>query len=361
MQVPPDRPLDAPFVVRLPTPLVERVRREALWKPNSPYRDLGQFLVVAAENLLALEANGTDTAVVSLGTDAGVEDDERSSVDAVREDAPGVVQAKQSADPMVRLPGTISLPTSSTRSTGRSLFVLTNRFSPMALGVRVLANLTSEDGPPSITRFALEAGRCAREVGLRLKREDGAGGIRAAQRRFVGWPVGEDESKSLHRFQASFLLWDSLDNTQGPMAECCLAAVDDGKVFLTQHGVALAKARSPVLGETEGWTLGDEQQGVLRSVILDMPEELGEVTVFLEGVEKGQGDQGKIHVTLQESHPDWSPNRVTAHRAALLGRLREIGVVDILGWGPTAVIKSLEPARLFLDQSRSPTRKVLGK
>jgi hypothetical protein len=55
-------------------------------------------------------------------------------------------------------------------------------------------------------------------------------------------------------------------------------------------------------------------------------------------VRQGAGVQGAIDDALQSLNPDWSDKQTVAHRAAMLGRLRDLGLASVEGRGPTAVI-----------------------
>jgi len=182
-------------------------------------------------------------------------------------------------------------------------------------------------GPPAVDAYAVVACECARAVGLRLQAEDRHAGRRGTDRRWIGWPVGENLEKTFDRFRSSFLI----DEHSGALRELGLAATVNGHIHPTERGIDLALAPSPILSETQGLTLGEQQQTVLASAILDHPNEFLEVAVVIRALasSRGLGWSDAIEGTVLQAHPDWSHNRLTAHRAAMLGRLRDLGVITL--------------------------------
>src|SRR5215471_5696850 len=121
----------APFIVRLPLSLVERIRCEALDDPTSPYKDLSDFMVVAAENLLVL--NGADLGELSqssalLGPSQTLNGDPHRNRTAASD-----TYASRS-EPVADSHRQSRIPTVPRNVPGGPLFVLTNRLSPMAYG-----------------------------------------------------------------------------------------------------------------------------------------------------------------------------------------------------------------------------------
>src|SRR5262245_37943525 len=272
--------------------MIERVDEAILTGGLGGYVDLSDFVATAVRNQLELELMAADGAGHQVAF-------------------PGVAAADGAPDLSLLVSGAVELEPVASASLGEALFVLTNRLSPMAMSVRVLANLAAEEWP-SLDHFLAVASTVARALGHKLEREDRDARRGAQQRRYIGWPVGADEHKALGRFRWSFLLADT-PPTQGPLAECGLAAVVDGHAALTSLGVELAAAPSPLLGETTGWTLGPEQQDVLRRALLAMPGESREIAIFLQAVNAAEGAQPKIDDFIQAARSEWTPNRTTAH------------------------------------------------
>jgi hypothetical protein len=334
-----------PFLIHLPAALSRRVR-DILERPDTPYRDLNELVIAAIENQLSLWTYGQGELGEPLKMGLPAELPSRPSPQPVSE-AGNLIQMQVEPQLLAR-PGEAQVRVLPPAGTGKALFVLTNRLSPIALATRVLVSLTSEHDAPDIARFIEESGRSARSLGQRIRAEDARAGRIGSERRFIGWPVGPAAEKSLERFRTSFLFSGS--ENSGPIIELGFAAIRDGRIYPTQWGVELARAPSPLLGEVPGWTLGAEQQRLFRQAILAIPAEVLEISTILHAVIDTDGTSFKIDNANHSRHPDWTPNRLVAHRAALLGRLRELGVVDIVeGAGAEMRVRVLPSANDFVE------------
>jgi hypothetical protein len=213
---------------------------------------------------------------------------------------------------------------------GTSLTPFTNRLNPLVVPLRVLANAIVILGDVTVSDFTRAAPIMAREVGMQLKREDELSTRRGRQRRSTGWPIGEDQVASLARFRTSFLLRGGAHGeATGPLVDLGLVTVSD-RLLLTSRGLAIAGAKTPMLGEVDGELLLSERQCELfREALLALPGEREELRVFFRGVAGGGGGQGAIDRIVQQAHPAWTEAQVVSHRAAMVGRLRDVGVIDV--------------------------------
>lgn len=333
----------APYIVPLSIRLAERIQH-LVERKDSPYDDLGDFLTVAAENLLMLESSSRKSGAAHHATLA--------ATDRPPTHSPALSDIQSLVAPPPTEP-----PTRDPRPGTEPLFVLTNRLSPMVATLRVLANMTKdEDSTPHVQDFIAEVGQRARLIGFWLKDCDDAEGLKGAERRAVGWPIGDSADKAVGRFLTSFAL-SSQRNSDGPLVDCGLAVVEDGKTYLTPLGLKIAFTPSPLFGECDGSTLSPEQQVLFREAIQMMHGELKEVRQFLSAVETCGGLQSDVDALLHNSHSNWSKNRITAHRAALIGRLRELSVVDVEGRGAAATIRLLPPASEFKQAGNGGARR----
>ncbi len=329
------------YVVSIPGSLARRARA-VVEGSGQAYEDLNELIVVALENQLRIEAS-------SSPAPAGAEptSDATQSTDYGLADLAGEPVARVSLDG-------VELDTVPPRGTGARLFVLTNRLSPVALGCRILLGLTVRDGPPGLEHFLDEASRAARKLGLILRSQDQDSSVSAADRRSVAWPVGDDEAKSVERFRWAFLLHPEGAADPGAMEELGLAVTRGRKALLTDRGVALGAAASPLLGEVEdGWTLGPDQQKVLKDQLLSMPEERTEIAMVLSAVAGRDNGiaQEELDRHIAAAHDSWSRNQRVAHRAAMLGRLRELDILEVTGRGSAAIVKTKEGAEAFIQSA----------
>jgi len=219
---------------------------------------------------------------------------------------------------------------------------LTNRLSPLKLSVRVLANLANAAGEwPELGAFQSRAAAVAREVGLRLRDEDRAAGRKGFGRRFIGYPVGDNASAAIERFIYSFTLDYGPDAPIGPLAILGLATLVDDRPALTEAGWALAKEASPLLDGGEG-TLSAQEAAMLRAALASVSTERDFAAEFIGAVRRAAGSQTRVDELLGSWHSDWSADHAAAHRAAMIGRLTDLGAIRVTGRGTNAQIELLD-------------------
>lgn len=297
---------DQAIVLRLREDLARRVR-QLVESESAAYQSIQEFITTAIENQLHLE-EPSHVAEAASGYEGGA-----AELLAIPSGSPRTAETVSAAD--------------------TPLFVLTNRLSPVKIAARVLANLAEAGEWPPVPDFQRRAAMAARALGLQLKSE-GAVIEHGGTKRWVGFPIGSDVELSLARFITSFTLWADGAQSGGPMATLGLAGVDAGRAVLTDSGWRLALAPSPLLREAPGGTLSDEEGALFRAAVASSTAERPEVELFVEIVRSTQGSQGAIDRKLRAARPEWSENRTAAHRAAMCGRLGEIGVLDVEGRGP---------------------------
>jgi hypothetical protein len=297
------------FVLKLPTELARRVL-SLVESDNGSYGSVQEFIRVAVENQLHLESGNVPGSEAPYGTDS------LSLLILPTNEPPAFVGSVDATD--------------------APLFHMTNRLAPLKIAVRVLANLQAGGAAPTVKEFQRRSASAARALGLRLRIEDVAS--RGSVRRSVGFPVGEEPELSMARFVTSFTVWSDGGRAAGPLAILGFVGIVDGRAALTESGWRLAVMPTPMLKEIPGTVLSADEAKVLRDAILATAAERAETQALLEIIRSVNGGQSAIDRKLQTEHRDWSQNRVVAHRAALVGRLADVGVVVIEGRGRTARI-----------------------
>ena len=111
------------------------------------------------------------------------------------------------------------------------------------------------------------------------------------------------------------------------------AVVDDDRVALTKAGWRLAAAPSPLLEESGSGTLSGEERDIFTEQIGAASGECAAVIEFLELVVQANGSQPQVDRMLGAHYGEWSGNRTTAHRAAIVGRLAELSMLSAAGRG----------------------------
>jgi hypothetical protein len=303
------------FIVRLPEGLARRLVG-FLDDTRAGYESLNEFVASAVANQLNLLAPQSDTALSRT--------------------------LKMGAGSPVRLPAVPpkdALSAPDERS--ESLFVLTNRLAPIKIATRVLANLYNDGVWPTLSQFHRDAADVARSIGLTLRSEDEAARRTGYDRRWIGFPIGDDAAAAQARFVTCFTVQaDRKGAATGPLATLGLANLSGERVGLTQKGIDLAMLPSPLIGELDSkHAVTHQEAAVLKSCFDSAPAESAAISEFLEVVSESRGVQARIDRQLAKAHRDWTDLRVTSHRAAMTGRLRDLKLVEVFGKGPTSRIE----------------------
>lgn len=323
-----------PLLVHLPA---EQSRRalSIVNRPDSPYTSLSEFIAVAVENQLGLEELAPETPTRQVTARA------RTKSDAPAK-PPSAVRASPRAEPkpvpprvdtagdLLRQPDPGELETRPPKPPGADpLSPFTNRINPLVAGPRALVNMMAGGGAPTVERFLEEAAAAARRHGLRLRAVDERAGRRGRHRRWTAWPVGDEEAKSLVRFRKSFLLWSERDGVGGPLVELGLVAADEGLIYPTPLAVTLATGTIPVLDDDSDDLLLEPHRTVLAERLVSLPGERAEIMAFLDAVDATGGAQDEVDKHVGHRHPQWTDAQLVSSRAAMIGRLRDLLVVDV--------------------------------
>lgn len=265
-------------------------------------------------------------------------------------------EPEERVDDLLRLPEVrlVEPPPPNELDESTPLFVLTNRLFPIKVACRVAANLT--DGSPiALREFNRTAAEVARGLGESLRREDEQANRKGQARRWIGLPVSADRDPALRRFASSFTLRaDGSGAARGPMAQLGLADLvgEDHDAQLTETGWKLAAAASPILDESGEGTLGLVERTIFTEALRRQPSERQAALEFINFVEEVGGAQSEVDARLGTRHPDWSSTRVTSHRAAMLGRMSDLGLVSVEGRGGTALITLAANAAAGFEEGR---------
>jgi hypothetical protein len=348
---------------------VARRARQHLASGTSGYSSLNELVEVAIENLLNME--GASPAKISpreSRTPSGARDGKQLSDSPNRsrtisspewsfESLRGAlahVTHGANAHPLLAQITTVSpvsvAPLTKPPNHLATLSSFTNRLSPLKIGVRVCANVQQQVGTgPDLLAFRRAAAEAGRMLGLWLRMADDRSDSEA--RRWVGYPVGDEEMKTLARFAKHFTIDVGIAGAHGPLADLGLANIDDaGCVSLTQDGWRLAALASPLLDGGPGDTCSPDEAKLMRRLISSrMPGELSSIREFLELIQRANGNQARLDEFLNARHPDWTAHQTVAHRAALAGRLSDLGAVSLEGRGGSAKISLLTAADEFIE------------
>ena len=322
-------------VVRLPADLVRRAK--ALTGTTAAYRDLAELVELALLNQLELDEGDTRAASSSQRAPKGG--------DVPREEKPSPELSAVLRAPSTQ-PPTLGQPVSSGIA---ALSPFTNRLFPVKVCCRVLANLPDTDLP----EFQRTAAEAARALGLRLKAEDADARRHGLDRRWVALPVGGKGRATTNRFINHFCLTLTRAGAPtGPMADLGLAAMaEDGRPALTTAGAELASAANPVLDEhAAGPVLAEEERRLMLAAIAASSAERAAVLRFADIVGANGAIQERVDAAIPAEFGTSSGAQATALRAAMVGRLHDLGLVEVSGSGPQAQIRMKDDALIGLRE-----------
>jgi hypothetical protein len=335
--------------IRLPDTLARRLNLY-LEDPNAGYMSIDEFAEVAIRNQLNADGapgiqNGRNhwgRSEMSLQRERGGQTDKNLSVGVAVEGMRAIEQF-QAPPPNAPLP-LIAAPD----STNQRLSSLTNRLSQVKVAARVCANLSQRGEWPEMKDFQIKAANTARAIGLVLRALPGPRGGDVSGRAHIGYPTGEEVEKAQARFINSFTINLAGDKVTGPLAILGLANIIDGKVALTEAGWRFAVLPSPLTRETDqGILLSPDEAAELRARLCDAGAEVKAIREFLRDVRRSNGSQTRVDEMLNQQYPDWNQQQVIAQRAAMVGRLSDIDVLQVDGRGANAVIRLLPAAQEF--------------
>lgn len=299
------------LIVDLPDELVRRMRELEF---RGRYGSAEEFIWAAVENQLLLEERGT-----MLPPAAAAE-------------SWGRLLARPSS-PVATVPAE--------EASAGPLWGMVNRFLPVKVGARVLANLLAHEGAEWVVLEELEAkaGAIAREFGLFLHDLDLKVGRRAEQRLSTGLPTGEQAEKSVSRYQEHFLA----STPESALRKLGFAAtaknlIGERVVGITKAGADFAGLTSPPLDEGDYTICLSKQEAefLIEQVKDSVKEEWG-LWAELSGLLGKEGlAQEQLRLALAESR-GWQGGTLTTMMTGVLARMRELGLVRSRGRGPGAI------------------------
>lgn len=322
------------FIVDLPVGTARRAL--ALLNTKGGYADLNELLTVALENQLRLEDGPMPPVEPENAPPADREASGDTQMDSRRAAQKLPVPGLRSAfadlaeEALLQVPDVSRVGAPKAIPGNNPLSAFTNRLTPFVVPVRILTNTMALSGPPTVDDFIHRTPAIARRIGLWLKQEDAEHGRRGRLRRWTAWPVGDDEIASLSRYRKSFLFGMEAGRVAGPLLDLGLAVVVESRVVPTERAVQIAGDKTVLLGEVEdGPLLSTGQQERLRSALFEVEGERAEIKMFFKAVREAEGAQGMVDRLIAAAHSGWTEAQVVSHRAAMIGRLRDVGLVDV--------------------------------
>ena len=218
-----------------------------------------------------------------------------------------------------------------------------NRFFPVKVTMRVLANILNENGMACALKDVQEkAAMEAQRIGQELERIDDRMDRKRGDRLSTGLPFakGRDEYKALTRFKMHFV-GNPSKTKNGELkingAPAVLRFVDifeeggSWKMGITKMGLEFAWMSNPILeeGDYRGSSpFSDKERGfLLEHIRQNLSSEADLVKSVLQWITDGENTPPKLSALVMGLDKEWSENVAATMRAGLIGRLSELGVI----------------------------------
>ena len=302
------------LIVELPEGLARQIRELEF---RGRYDSAEQFIWTAVENQLLLESRGALAALTASDELGG-----------------RLLSRPASAPPTV----------AAEEGNAHPLWGMVNRFLPVVIGARALANMLAEEGAEWVLLedFERKAGGIAREFGLFLQDLDAKVGRKGEQRLSVGLPIGSRPDRSLARYQDHFLA----ATPESALRKMGLAAttanlVGEQVVGITKAGVEFAALPCPSVDEGDYTSsLSEQETAFLRQQVRDsVPGEWALWTQILELLGESGLSQDALRTALG-SKRGWEAGTLTTMLTVVLARMKELGLVRSRGRGPSALYEA---------------------
>jgi DNA-binding HxlR family transcriptional regulator len=289
------------------------------------YETVAQFITVAIENQIQLEAAPLDQA--ALGSS-------RQESPSERPGAP-VVGTADSLKVPVEEPMLVQ---SKEERSDEIVWGLYNRIFPVKITLRVLARLLVTKGGKSVELKLLreESALKARAIGKELVLADRTRGSGRGEKLATGLPFKRGD-KSLDRFKNMFVGTISgpgkISGFPAALRFVLLQRVGErAEVSLTPAGFRFASLKNPILdGPIEGieGTLSSaESDFYMTHIHRVLPREWELCHRIIESIVDGNGTPAMVDQVIKRTLPSLNSSMVAPTRAGIISRLDEIGLVQ---------------------------------
>lgn len=217
----------------------------------------------------------------------------------------------------------------------RTLSGFWNKFLPVKITLRVLANMQHEHKTPVLLDMLQEnASIEARKLGQTLVRKERGSGRKRGDKLFTGLPVKRSGDKSRLRFKSHFvgtLSGDKINGMPGTLGLIHISRGNDGKnyVSITERGLSFAGLPNPIIDKKHyNSTLSEEERVFLVAEIRSrLPDEYEAMRAVLKLIDEGKVDTKVLLSELEKTYPDLSQNRLTIFLSGVLNRLADLRLV----------------------------------
>lgn len=331
----------------------ENVRKIQELVGKKSYKDIDEFVRIAVENQISLELGEKSSLNSNLGFSSGVIDissiigkvkiDESKSI---------IVEMPEPTFNDIKMPGV-------TEEKDMWIWGQINKILPLKFNIRYLFNLL-KDGKESIglEEFYRKASELGRDFGNAMLRVDEQQDRKRDERFSIGFPIGEEKSKSFSRFCSQFIGFKRADEVLvGALFVLKFAnlKVDNKRLYLgiTKSGLQFAKIRNPIFDENifEKNLSEEEISFYLNHIIQKVPGEARTFYLILDLISKqvreGYDLTNKIRDTVPSS---WTDEFINTQRIGAISRLYELGLITKVKSGKFVAFDISEKGKEYYEK-----------
>lgn len=325
------------YIIDIPRWLDVKIKA-ILADEGSDYSSIGEFIVVACENQIRIEAEDTEVGSIEpVATEKNVPRKEK-------------LEHLLSSD--ILAVSTVNSP-SPDKVDAILLWGQVNRIFPIKLGTRVLANSLKDMGAGlmNLEDFRNKATRIAREFGLKLRILDKRKMRKPGEKLSTGLPAGSKAELSMNRYKAHYLAYQTGKGTlSGALADLRLANIEGDNIGITEKGLEFAKLSNPLLDSKEAnLTMplsGGEIKCFLSLVSEFLPDEHAFMNTVLGMIESGEPPRevfnSRVKGFLEKVWKREITNAVAnTMRSGVLSRMWELKLVECRHVGKTVVYSAV--------------------
>ncbi len=306
------------YVIDLPVELVDEVNKLI---SSGRYRTIQDFLAAAASNQIQLEQHDVQSLVQSV---------QQSTVQVAQQ---GQGLLFQLLSPDFGDIHTLSQP--EPEQVAGELYGLWNRFFPVKVTTRVLANILKGDGSEVPLDSAQErAADVARQLGRQIFRKERDIGRKRGDMIATALPWKREEFKAKTRFKTHFVGYLSKNGIEGEPAALRFVNIRKSEsnivIGLTAAGVKFSGLVNPVIDKEDySASLSQPERAFLMDHIrIELPAEAQLMKSVLEAVKGGAANPSMLHRRLAQLRPKLNETELVTLRSGLLGRMYELDLVQ---------------------------------
>jgi len=206
-----------------------------------------------------------------------------------------------------------------------------NKFFALKFAVRYLAYLQSKSNqlPVSLNEFHETCAQAASQMKQILIQSDTNAGRVWGEGFSTGLPDNEEKSRS--RFKRHFIGYqDTKGNPVGALTDIGFIVIDNGKVALSQYGLAFAKIKNPILDDDPfssylfSW---EEQKYLIDHIKNNISIEWNGMKSVIHWINEGMNSPKKLNAKFATLDNTWTSKMANTYRTGMLARMLDLGFI----------------------------------